>query len=106
MLKVDYVYIGKIVNTHGIKGELRILSNFDKKEHVFKPNFKIYIGNKAVSVLIRNKSVTDPLDKLIKNLFGKHILFLITLIKKLCTSHFITLQSLFSELYTISLLSF
>ncbi|MBE6154137.1 MAG: 16S rRNA processing protein RimM [Firmicutes bacterium] len=42
---MEYVYIGKIVNTHGIKGEIRILSNFDKKEIVFMPGFKIYIGN-------------------------------------------------------------
>ena len=28
MLKMEEVYIGKIVNTHGIKGELRILSDF------------------------------------------------------------------------------
>lgn len=41
---MEYVYIGKIVSTHGIKGELRIKSNFDKKEVVFKPNFNLYIG--------------------------------------------------------------
>ncbi len=41
---MDYVLIGKIVNTHGIKGELRLLSDFDKKNIVFKPNFNIYIG--------------------------------------------------------------
>lgn len=40
-----YIYLGKIVNTHGIKGELRILSNFEKKERVFKKDFPIYIGN-------------------------------------------------------------
>ena len=41
---MDYILIGKIVNTHGIKGELRLLSDFDKKEKVFKNNFNIYIG--------------------------------------------------------------
>ncbi len=41
---MDWIYLGKIVNTHGIKGELRILSNFEKKEKVFQPNFPIYIG--------------------------------------------------------------
>ena len=41
---MDYVYIGKIVNTHGIKGELRIKSNFDKKDIVFKPGFTLYLG--------------------------------------------------------------
>ena len=42
---MDYVYIGKIVNTHGIKGELRILSDFLKKDIVFKPGFVLYIGD-------------------------------------------------------------
>lgn len=42
---MNYVYIGSIVNTHGIKGELRILSDFDKKELVFKPEIALYIGN-------------------------------------------------------------
>ena len=40
-----YIYLGKVANTHGIKGELRILSNFEKKEQVFKKDFPIYIGN-------------------------------------------------------------
>ena len=30
------VYIGKIVNTHGIKGELRIISDFEYKDKAFK----------------------------------------------------------------------
>ena len=29
------VYIGEIVNTHGIKGELRIISDFKYKQSVF-----------------------------------------------------------------------
>lgn len=41
---MEYIYLGKIVNTHGIKGELRILSNFEKKEIVWKPGFVLYIG--------------------------------------------------------------
>lgn len=41
---MEFIYIGKIVNTHGIKGELRLLSKFDKKDKVFKKGFKIYIG--------------------------------------------------------------
>lgn len=38
------VYVGKIVNTHGIKGEVRIISDFKYKENIFKPNFTLYIG--------------------------------------------------------------
>ena len=30
------VYIGKIVSTHGIKGELRIISDFEYKDKAFK----------------------------------------------------------------------
>ena len=41
---MKYLYLGKIVNTHGIKGELRILSNFKYKDRIFKNGFKIYIG--------------------------------------------------------------
>jgi len=41
---MKYYYLGKIVNTHGIKGEIRILSDFDKKEMVFQSEFPIYIG--------------------------------------------------------------
>ncbi len=29
------VYVGEIVNTHGIKGELRIVSDFKYKDSVF-----------------------------------------------------------------------
>lgn len=38
--------IGKYVNTHGIKGEIRILSDFSRKDLIFIPNFKIYIKDK------------------------------------------------------------
>ncbi len=41
---MEYIKIGKIVNTHGIKGELRIISNFEYKNKVFKPGFTLYIG--------------------------------------------------------------
>ena len=41
---MKYVLIGKIVNTHGLKGEIRILSEFRYKEKVFVPNMKVYIG--------------------------------------------------------------
>ena len=41
---MEYLYIGKIVNTHGIRGEIRILSNFKYKDRVFKKDIPIYIG--------------------------------------------------------------
>lgn len=42
---MEYIYVGKIVNTHGIKGEIRIISYFEYKDRVFIPNHNIYIGD-------------------------------------------------------------
>ena len=41
---MEYLYIGKLVNTHGIKGEVRLLSNFRHKDKVFVKGFKFYVG--------------------------------------------------------------
>lgn len=41
---MEYLYVGKIVNTHGIKGEVRILSDFKYKRKVFVKYFRVYIG--------------------------------------------------------------
>lgn len=49
-----YVYLGKCVNTHGIKGEIRILSNFLDKELVFKKNFKLYFGEEKCEEIINS----------------------------------------------------
>ena len=48
----EFVRIGRIVNTHGIKGELRLLSNFKYKDRVFVQNRKIYIGEEHQEELI------------------------------------------------------
>lgn len=49
---MDYIYIGEVVNTHGLKGEIRISSKFDYKEIIFNKGNKIYIGkNKQEQVI-------------------------------------------------------
>ena len=45
---MKYVLIGRLVNTHGLKGEVRILSSFKYKDRVFKESMKIYIGKDKV----------------------------------------------------------
>lgn len=45
---MSYIYLGKIVQTHGIKGELRIRSNFEYKDKVFVPGFKLYISKNYI----------------------------------------------------------
>ena len=44
------LYIGDLVNTHGIKGETRIISNFKYKDIVFKPNNYLYINNEKLKI--------------------------------------------------------
>ncbi len=51
---MDYIYIGKIVNTHGIKGEVRILSDFRYKDKVFVKNMNIYIGKDKIKERINS----------------------------------------------------
>ena len=66
---MDYLYIGKLVDTHGIKGEVRLLLNdfflYDVNSNnllayddiikfLFKNNELIYIGNKKESFKIIN----------------------------------------------------
>lgn len=41
---MELIKIGKIVNTHGIKGELRLLSKFPYKDKVFIKDMTIYIN--------------------------------------------------------------
>jgi len=43
---MEKILIGKYVSTHGIKGEIRIKSNFKYKEKVFLIGNEIYIGDK------------------------------------------------------------
>ena len=42
---MENIYIGKVVNTHGIKGEIRILSDFPYKDKVFLIDNEIIIGD-------------------------------------------------------------
>lgn len=48
------VYIGEIINTHGIKGELRIISDFKYKDEVFKVGNKLYLGKRKQEVIVKS----------------------------------------------------
>lgn len=50
---MEYVLIGKLVNTHALKGEVRIISDFKYKSRVFVPNVKLYIGEDKEEVTIK-----------------------------------------------------
>lgn len=49
---MNYICIGKIVNTHGIKGEVRILSDFPYKKEVYEIGTNLYIGKKKENVIV------------------------------------------------------
>lgn len=51
---MDYILIGKIVNTHGIKGEVRIISDFKYKKDIFALGNKLYIGSNKDSVILNS----------------------------------------------------
>ena len=44
------IYIGKIVSTHGIKGELRIISDFEYKDKVFIVGNKLIINDNTYKI--------------------------------------------------------
>ncbi len=50
----EYILVGKLVNTHGIKGEVKILSDFEYKERIFKKDFKLYLGNNKEEMIIES----------------------------------------------------
>lgn len=76
---MEFIYIGTIVNTHGLKGELRIISDFEEKELVFDINKKIYLGNDKLPFTItsyrKHKNydmvMLDGIDDIDKALFYK-----------------------------------
>lgn len=49
---MNYIFIGKIVNTHGIKGEVRIVSDFPYKKEIYATGTNLYIGKKKVPVVV------------------------------------------------------
>lgn len=48
---MELIKIGKIVNTHGIKGELRLLSKFPYKDKIFIKGMNIYIDKENKEVI-------------------------------------------------------
>lgn len=73
---MDKVYIGKIVSTHGIKGEVKIKSSFQYKDKVFKVGNYLLIDDKEY--VIRSYRVHKGFDMVTLNDYNgiNQILFL------------------------------
>lgn len=44
------IFIGKVVSTHGIKGEIRILSSFEFKSKVFQVGNEVLVDNQTYTI--------------------------------------------------------
>ena len=64
---MKYVLIGKIVNTHGLKGEVRILSSFKYKDRIFKKGMKVYIGKDKICECINSYRYHKIFDMITMN---------------------------------------
>ncbi len=51
---MKYIYVGKIVNTHALKGEVRLISNFEFKDRAFKKGNTLFIGQFKEGKIIEN----------------------------------------------------
>lgn len=66
---MEYILIGKIVNTHGINGELKVESYTDFYDERFKKGTKIYIGENHLEFEVKQYRLhkNNILIKLVNN---------------------------------------
>lgn len=64
---MEYVLIGSIVNTHGLKGEVRLLSDFKHKKDVLIPNQIVYLGQRKDELTISGHRIHKNYDLLTFN---------------------------------------
>ena len=60
---MNYYEVGKIVNTHGIKGELKIISKTDFPEDRFKPE-TYYTLETMERLIVMKLKVIEPINNL------------------------------------------
>ncbi len=61
---MEYLLVGKYVNTHGIKGEIRVISDLEQKDEVFKKDREIYIGEDKLLFKIKEYRKHKQFDML------------------------------------------
>jgi 16S rRNA processing protein RimM len=67
---MDYLHIGKFVNTHGLKGEIKILSNLNDIDKIIKVDNTIYIGKDKLPFTIKTHRKHKQYDMVtLNNLF-------------------------------------
>ena len=51
---MEYIYIGKILGTHGLKGELKLKSDFIYINKVLYNDFCFFVGEKKLPVILKD----------------------------------------------------
>lgn len=59
---MDYIYVGEVTNTHGLKGEIRIISDFEFKNKVFIQDMILYLGKRKQPQTINTYRVHKNYD--------------------------------------------
>ena len=59
---MNYIKVGKLVNTHALKGEVRIISNFEYKDRVFKKGNTLFLGSSKTPEIIETYRVHKQFD--------------------------------------------
>ena len=59
---MDLIVVGKLINTHGLKGEVKIKSDFERKDLIFKKGKKVIIDDTEFT--ITHYSVLKDIDLL------------------------------------------
>lgn len=62
---MEYIFLGKIITTHGLKGEIKIKSNFKYKDKVFKNGIFLYLGKNKNKLEIISYRVHQNYDMVI-----------------------------------------
>ena len=63
---IDYLKVGKIVNTHALQGEVRVISNSDFKDERFKQGSELFIdyNDSYIPVKVKSHRVNKNFDLL------------------------------------------
>jgi len=63
---IDYLKVGKIVNTHALQGEVRVISNSDFKEERFKQGSELFIdyNDSYIPVEVKSHRINKNFDLL------------------------------------------
>ena len=63
---IDYLKVGKIVNTHALQGEVRVISNSDFKEERFKQGSELFIdyNGEYIPVIVKAHRTNKNFDLL------------------------------------------